>query len=154
MKNRKMRALALALPARSARYPDGPTMAEAGYPNVELLAWFGIFAPTGTPPMIVRRLNAEFIQSIRAPDVAKRFTDLGLDLFATSPEDFAAHLAKFAAMREAADIASKSRSRSAAGLLGAVSRLMSIACALHHVFFGDPPDPRLHGVLGGACAAS
>ena len=93
VKDGKLRALALASPKRSPLYPNVPTMAEAGYPNVELIAWFGMFAPGGTPPAIVNRLNDEFIKAIRSPDIAKRFTDLGLDIYTSTPAEFTALIA-------------------------------------------------------------
>jgi tripartite-type tricarboxylate transporter receptor subunit TctC len=108
VKDGKLRALGLASPTRSPLYPDVPTMAEAGYPGVELLAWFGMFAPAGTPTPIINRLNTELIKAIRSPDIAKRFTDLGLDIFTSTPAEFAALIntdaAKYAKIVKAAGI--------------------------------------------------
>jgi tripartite-type tricarboxylate transporter receptor subunit TctC len=84
----KLRALALASPARSPLYPDVPTMAEVGYPGFELLAWFGIFAPGGTPQPVVRKLNEEFVKAMKNPEVSKRLSDQGLDIFTSTPEEF------------------------------------------------------------------
>lgn len=89
VKDGKLRALGIASPQRSPLFPDVPTMQEAGFPNVELIAWFGMFAPAGTPPAIVNRLNAEFIKGIRQPDIVKRLGDVGLDILTSTPEAFA-----------------------------------------------------------------
>jgi tripartite-type tricarboxylate transporter receptor subunit TctC len=93
----KFRALAITGDKRHRLYPDVPTMAEAGYPDMELDGWFGLFAPAGTPPAIVRRLNEEFVKAMNASDVFKRFTDNGLDVVTSTPEQFAALIARDAA---------------------------------------------------------
>jgi tripartite-type tricarboxylate transporter receptor subunit TctC len=93
VKDGKLRALAIASPVRSPLYPNVPTMAEAGFPNMELLAWFGMFAPAGTPMPVVRRLNEEFVKAMKSPDVGTRFSDQGLDVFTSTPEEFAALIA-------------------------------------------------------------
>ncbi|MEQ1518945.1 MAG: tripartite tricarboxylate transporter substrate-binding protein, partial [Usitatibacteraceae bacterium] len=53
----KLKALAVTTKARTSSLPDVPTMAEAGFPNFEAVAWFGMLAPAGTPQPIVDRLN-------------------------------------------------------------------------------------------------
>ena len=57
---------------RSPALPDVPTMAEAGFPGIELEIWQGIVAPAGTPPAIVRKLNAEFIKAAQSPDIVQQ----------------------------------------------------------------------------------
>ena len=59
----KLRVLGWTAPKRSPTLPDVPTMAEAGYPNVELVVWHGIVAPLGTPPALVKKLNEEFTKA-------------------------------------------------------------------------------------------
>ncbi|HUQ24096.1 MAG TPA: tripartite tricarboxylate transporter substrate binding protein [Burkholderiales bacterium] len=81
VKDGKLRALAVASPQRVPLFPDVPTMAEAGFPNVELIVWFGLFAPAGTPQPVVRRLHEEFVKAMRNPDVSERLTGQGLDVF-------------------------------------------------------------------------
>jgi tripartite-type tricarboxylate transporter receptor subunit TctC len=83
----KLRALATASRRRAPVLPDVPTMAEAGYPGIELDFWFALFAPAGTPQDVVRRLNEEFVKALRSPDVANRFTEQGLDIVTSTPEE-------------------------------------------------------------------
>ncbi len=94
VKEGKLRALAVASPVRHAQFPDVPTMAEAGFPNMEQLAWFGMFAPAGTPPPVVLRLHQEFVKAVRNPEVSAKITGTGLDVFTLpSPEAFTALIA-------------------------------------------------------------
>jgi tripartite-type tricarboxylate transporter receptor subunit TctC len=89
IKTGKMKALAVASPKRSQHLPDVPTMAEAGFPGIELDQWFGMFVPAGTPQPTVKMLHAELVKAVTLPDVSKRFTDQGLDVVTQSPEEFA-----------------------------------------------------------------
>jgi tripartite-type tricarboxylate transporter receptor subunit TctC len=93
----RMKILASASKQRLRWFPDTPTMAEAGYPGVELDFWFGLFAPAGTPQPVLRRLHEEFAKALRNPEVVKRFTDQGLDVVTNTPEQFAALIAADAA---------------------------------------------------------
>jgi tripartite-type tricarboxylate transporter receptor subunit TctC len=74
----KMRALAVTGAKRAAPLPDVPTMIEAGVPDYEAIAWFGYFAPAGTPREIVDQLNAEIAKAIATPDVRERLAPGGL----------------------------------------------------------------------------
>jgi len=65
----KLRALAMTSPTRVADFPDVPTMTEAGAPDVNVRLWSGLFAPAGTPPAIVKKLETVSIQSIGFADV-------------------------------------------------------------------------------------
>jgi len=93
----RLKALAVASKNRLRWFPDVPTMAEAGFPGIELDFWFGLFAPAGTPPAVVRKLNEEFVKALKAPDVVKRFGDQGLEVVSDSPEEFAVLIAADAA---------------------------------------------------------
>jgi len=84
------RALAIANKTRSKLLPDVPTMAEAGFPGVEMDQWFGMMVPAGTPQPVVQRLNQEFIKAVRSPDIEKSLTERGLDVVTTTPDQFAA----------------------------------------------------------------
>jgi tripartite-type tricarboxylate transporter receptor subunit TctC len=86
----KLKALATTGPKRSATLPDLPTMIEAGFPNYQSTAWFGISAPAGTPREIIDRLNAEGQKAVRAPDFVKRMNELGYDIVGGTPEQMAA----------------------------------------------------------------
>ena len=89
----KLHALAMASPKRAPQMPEIPTMAEAGFPGLELDFWFALYAPAATPQPIVTRLNTEFVKAMQNPDVTKRFGDLALDVTTSTP----AELAKLAA---------------------------------------------------------
>jgi tripartite-type tricarboxylate transporter receptor subunit TctC len=90
----KLRALAITSKTRSALFPDVPTMTELGFPDIEVDAWFGMFAPAGTPAAVVRRLNTEFVKAVRSHDLSKRLTEQGLDVVTNTPEEFAALIAR------------------------------------------------------------
>ncbi|MFO1286130.1 MAG: tripartite tricarboxylate transporter substrate-binding protein [Rubrivivax sp.] len=85
MKAGKVRALAVTSAQRSGVAPDVPTMAEQGLAGYELSSWQAVFAPAGTPKAIVERLHVEIAKILKMPDVAKKLTDLGLDLSGMSP---------------------------------------------------------------------
>jgi tripartite-type tricarboxylate transporter receptor subunit TctC len=86
----KLRALAITGAKRSPEYPDIPTFAEAGLPGYDTNAWYSVHAPAGTPPEVVRRLNAELVASLKEPDVQARFKQLTTEPVGNSPEEFAA----------------------------------------------------------------
>ena len=87
IKGGKMRALAVTGEARSASMPDVPTMAEQGFPGFSAVAWWGVFAPAGTPKPIIDKLNAEMAKIAKEPSANKQLTEtLGIDLKLSSPE--------------------------------------------------------------------
>jgi tripartite-type tricarboxylate transporter receptor subunit TctC len=90
----KLRALGVTSAHRAAALPDVPTLAEAGVPGYEFTTWHGMLAPRGTPPEVVDLLNARLVQALRSNDVAPRFAQMGLDVVASTPGEFSAHLKK------------------------------------------------------------
>jgi tripartite-type tricarboxylate transporter receptor subunit TctC len=76
IKGGKLRALAVTSPKRSPELPDVPTLAEAGYPGLEMTTWYGVFAPAGTPKDIVAKLYGEISTALKTPDVQKRIIGL------------------------------------------------------------------------------
>jgi len=86
----KLRALAVTTARRSAVAPEVPTLAESGLPGFEVGSWQGVFAPAGTPPEIVKRLNAEIVKILKLPDVAERLVGLGAEPVGNTPEEFSA----------------------------------------------------------------
>lgn len=104
----KVKALAVTTAKRAASLPDAPTMSEAGLPGFEIVSWFGLLAPAGTPAPIVARLNAETVKVLERSDVKAALGNQGLEVAPGTPEQFAAHIkseiAKFTNIGKAAGI--------------------------------------------------
>ena len=85
------RAIAIGLygPNRLPKFPDTPTMTEAGYPNIDLPSFSGFFAPAGTPAPIVARLNAEFVRAMQRPEMTQWIQGAGGVWMPMSVEAFA-----------------------------------------------------------------
>lgn len=88
----KLRALAVLLPARSALLPNVPTAAEAGLPPLTAGTWAALYAPAKTPPEIVQRMNRELHAAMQRPEVRERITALGFELTGNTPEEMAAFM--------------------------------------------------------------
>jgi len=86
----KLRALAVTTVKRSRAADDIPTLAESGVPGYDANAWFGVFAPTGTPAAAINRLHAEIVKIVKTPEIRDRFLALGAEPAGTTPEQFAA----------------------------------------------------------------
>jgi tripartite-type tricarboxylate transporter receptor subunit TctC len=85
--------LAVADVKRSPMLPDVPTIAEAGLPGAESVAWYGIVAPAGTPEEILDRLNAEIAKAVRDPEVQQKFATLGITAASDSRQEFGQRMA-------------------------------------------------------------
>ena len=107
-KSGKLKVLAVAGKARHASMPDVPTAIEAGYPEYETYAWYGMYAPKGTPKEIVARIQQEIARVVKRPDTEERLGQFGAEPIASTPEDFAAFTKaeseKFARLIKAAGI--------------------------------------------------
>lgn len=88
----KLRALAVTGKARSSELPKVPTVAEAGVPDFEVTAWFGVFAPARTPAPVIDRLNAEFVKILAMPDVRQKMAAHGVQAGGGTPESLRSHL--------------------------------------------------------------
>jgi tripartite-type tricarboxylate transporter receptor subunit TctC len=86
----KLRAIAVTSLKRSASAPDVPTVAESGYPGFEVTLWYGVLAPAGTSPVIIRKLHGEIVKALAQPDLRAKLAEQGLDATGNSPEEFAA----------------------------------------------------------------
>lgn len=86
IKSGRLRALAVATPRRSALFPDLPTAAEAGLSGFEIITWGGIFAPAGTPPAIVTKLNQQINAALQTADVKERLSRIGVEPAGGPPE--------------------------------------------------------------------
>jgi tripartite-type tricarboxylate transporter receptor subunit TctC len=90
----KLRALAVTSARRFPLLPELPTIAEAGYPGFEALAWNGVLVPAGTPKPVVARLNTEIAAILKQPAVVDRMNAAGFDLIGGTPQDFADLIAR------------------------------------------------------------
>jgi tripartite-type tricarboxylate transporter receptor subunit TctC len=108
MKAGKVRGLAVTAKRRAAFAPELPTMAEAGMPDYEVVLWTSLFAPAGTPPEIVARLQAETAKIVQMPDIKERFAGLGIDPVGGGSESLAAtmkaEIARWSAIAKAAGV--------------------------------------------------
>jgi tripartite-type tricarboxylate transporter receptor subunit TctC len=89
----ELRALATTGPRRSPLLPDVPTMAEAGYPALEDLTWYGFFVPAKTPPDRVERLNSAIQRALRTEEVKSGIAKLSVEIDAIAAGEFARLLA-------------------------------------------------------------
>ncbi len=91
---KQIKPLALTSLERSAQFPDYKTANESGLPGFEVIVWYGIFAPAGTPEAIINRLNGELRKITAMPDVRKKLTEEGADAINSSPREFAQRIQK------------------------------------------------------------
>lgn len=104
MREGRVKALAVTTAQRSNRFPDLPTIAEAGAADglgdFDVNTWFGVFAPAGTPKAVVDRLNRAFVASLRSDATRTRLAAMAAEPAPTTPDEFAAlvkrELAKYA----------------------------------------------------------
>lgn len=92
IKGGRLRAIGVTGPKRSAAMPEVPTVAEGGVAGYDVVAWYGLFAPAGTPRAIVTRVNADVKRILELPDIRDRLAAEGADVAASTPEQFAAYI--------------------------------------------------------------
>jgi tripartite-type tricarboxylate transporter receptor subunit TctC len=85
--------LAIAGDKRHPRIPDVPTMPEAGYPDVQMQQWFGLFGPPGMPPEIVQKLNTEFVRALQSDDVKNQVLPQVDNVIPSTPDELRALVA-------------------------------------------------------------
>jgi tripartite-type tricarboxylate transporter receptor subunit TctC len=88
----KVKALAVTSAQRWPATPQWPSMAESGFAGFDMLAWFGLLAPAGTPPQIVSRLSGVLLQGLQAADVRQRIAAVGAEPGRYTPAEFAAYI--------------------------------------------------------------
>ncbi|MEO7403920.1 MAG: tripartite tricarboxylate transporter substrate binding protein [Burkholderiales bacterium] len=88
----KLKAIAVTPAQRVSIMPDIPTIAESGYPEFDLMTWYGVMVPTGSPPEIIAKLNAEIAKALAAPDIKQRFAGIGIEAAPTSAAEFATRI--------------------------------------------------------------
>jgi tripartite-type tricarboxylate transporter receptor subunit TctC len=90
----KLRAIAVAAPERLSAIPDVPTTGEAGMPALDIVQYYGLVAPAGTPQPVVDRLNRELRTILASDDFKKRIADAGGSPVISSPAEYAANIAR------------------------------------------------------------
>jgi len=85
-------ALAVASKTRSKLFPEIPTTAEAGYPDIQGDSWVGVLVPAGTPNEIISLLHREMVTILALPDVKERLPSLGFEVVASTPGEFATRI--------------------------------------------------------------
>ncbi|MGZ8228215.1 MAG: Bug family tripartite tricarboxylate transporter substrate binding protein [Burkholderiales bacterium] len=88
VKGKRLRALANAGPKRSDQLPEVPTMREAGIKGMEVVVWYGLLAPAGTPREVINVLASSIAKAARSPDTRQRLIDQGAEPVGNSPEEF------------------------------------------------------------------
>ena len=83
----RARLLAVATLNRSPLAPEIPSMDELGYKGFDIPAWFGLFAPAGTPKGIIGRINAESVSILSRPELRQTLASMGVDAFTSTPEE-------------------------------------------------------------------
>ena len=86
----KLRPLAVGTQTRAASLPNVPTMAESGFPQIEVYNWYALFAPANTPKPISARLNAEIAKVINTPEMKSFAQSQGTEAVSSTPEELAA----------------------------------------------------------------
>ena len=108
IKSGRVRALAVADKRRSAVLPDVPTMTEAGFPGVETGTWYGVLAPARTPRNVIARVHGAIVRIMQQPELKSRILQQGVDIVASSPEEFEkfiiAEVAKWSRVVQAAGV--------------------------------------------------
>ena len=90
----KLKILAVAGGKRSPVLPNVPTIAESGLPRFESTTWFGVVAPEGTPPEIVKKINGAIVEILNDKEVQRKFLEQGAEIVGNSPADMAKFLAE------------------------------------------------------------
>ena len=100
--------LAITSAARHPAWPDLPTLAEAGIPDIEIVLWSGLLAPAGTPAAILRKVQEELARVLKLAEIRERLAGLAIDPVGNTPDEFAriitADIAKWTAVAKAANI--------------------------------------------------
>jgi tripartite-type tricarboxylate transporter receptor subunit TctC len=104
----RIRPLAVLSEKRAATLPDVPTSAEAGYPNLRISIWYGLFVPAGTPREIVMHLYREAEKALRDPELLQRMSNAGMDPWLGTPEDMGtllkSEMTRFAKLAQSAGL--------------------------------------------------
>ena len=104
----KIRPIAVTGPKRFSELPETPTVAESGLPGYNVTGWYGFYAPAGTPPQVIKRLNDEARKGLYSAEVKEKLEKTGNEPVVSSPEEFVAfmrsEIEKWAKVVKAANI--------------------------------------------------
>jgi len=92
VKSGRLRSLAVTSPRRLAAMPDVPTFIDTGLTELEVVQWFGVFAPAGQSAAVTRRLHEILTQAIESPQLKAQFAAQGVEFISSSPQDLAAYV--------------------------------------------------------------
>jgi len=92
VKSGKLVAIAVTSPKRLAVLPDVPTVAESGYPGFQVDNMYGVLAPRGTPPEVVRKLHDDILRVVRTPEATKTLEAATIEIVLDTPEEFADYI--------------------------------------------------------------
>ncbi|MGH8636944.1 MAG: tripartite tricarboxylate transporter substrate-binding protein, partial [Burkholderiales bacterium] len=85
----RLRQVAVTSAKRFAPLPEVPTLAESGYPEIDIVSWWGLLTPANVPREIVARLHAETVKSMNAPETKDRLAKQGVAVMTNTPDAFA-----------------------------------------------------------------
>ena len=85
----KLRVLAVTSGRRVVQLPNVPTLAESGYPGLEVVNWYGVLAPAGTPREVIGKLAEAISRTVKSPDVRERLIAAGLEVVDSTPAEYA-----------------------------------------------------------------
>jgi tripartite-type tricarboxylate transporter receptor subunit TctC len=88
----KLRPIAVTSVKRSEAAPDLPTFTELGFPQIDLVVWYGVLFPAKTPPEIVNRMSSEVARAVQSPDVKAKLLQQGVESIGTTPQQFASFM--------------------------------------------------------------
>jgi tripartite-type tricarboxylate transporter receptor subunit TctC len=88
----RLRQVAVTSAKRFGPLPDVPTVAEAGYPEVDITSWWGLLGPAGLPKDVLAKVHAETLKAMTTPDMKKRLAEQGAEVVTDTPEQFAAFI--------------------------------------------------------------
>ena len=88
----KLRAIAVTSAKRSEAAPELPTFAELGFPQIDLVVWYGVLFPAKTSPDIVGRMSSEVSRAVQSPDVRAKLLQQGVEAIGTTPQQFASFM--------------------------------------------------------------
>jgi len=92
VKGGRLRMVAVTSLKRSPSMPDIPTVAESGYPDFDVVSWWGVLTPAAVPKEIIGKLHAEIVKVLALPEIKAKFADQGADVASDTPEQFAVYI--------------------------------------------------------------